>query len=130
MLKLGTETGSVINHLMTCGEQIAPEINMGVTICMWSDRHTATILEVKKTKKGVIKEIVIQRDIEKRTDTNGMSESQEYEYTRNPEGRIQTAHLLKSGWRILEWKDDKTGRNNYGSSLVIGVREAYFDYSF
>ena len=129
-MKLGTETGNVLNHLMTRGEQIVPEVGMGVTICMWSDRYAATVIEVKTNRKGIVKEIIIQHDISVRVDNNGMSESQRYEYAPNPEGLKDTARLLKGGWKILEGKDEVTGKNLYGSALWIGKRAHYHDYSF
>ena len=130
MLKAGTETGSLVNHLMSGDTAIVPEVGMGVTILMWTDRRAATIIEVHSTKKGVIKEIVIQDDTSLRTDDNGMSESQGYCYIRDPNGHKRTARFLKKGWRILEGKDGESGRNIYGSGLRLGIRNTYHDYSF
>ena len=130
MLKAGTETGSLMNHLMSGDSAVVPEVGMGVTILFWTDRRAATITEVITTKKGTIKEIVTQDDYAIRTDMNGESESQRYNYVRNPEGSIRTARLLKGGWRILEGKDSENGRNIYGAGLLLGKRAAYHDYNF
>ena len=125
-MNLGTETGSLINHVMTTSEQVVPEVGMGATICYWSDRTAATVIEVVKPGRVV----VIQEDTAIRTDDNGMSESQRYCYVRNPEGHKHTVRLLKKGWRVLEGKDEETGRNRYGSGVVFGVRRQYHDFSF
>lgn len=93
----------------------APEVGDGVTILHWSDRTAATIVWVSPTGKTVR----LQEDNAKRTDTNGMSESQTYEFTRNTEATIQTARLTSKGWKITK-----------GSRILIGHRSAYHDYSF
>ena len=129
MLKAGTDTGSLMNHIMSDGVT-APEVGMGATILYWTDRKAVTIIEVKKNKKGEIKELTLQEDTAIRTDYNGESESQRYCYAQWSEGRKYTARLLKHGWRILEGKDGESGRNIYGSGLAIGVRNTYHDYSF
>ena len=129
-MTLGTQTGSVMNHLMSRGEQIIPEVGMGVTILMWTDRRAATVIEVHANKEGIIKEIIIQDDDAARIDNNGMSESQTYDYLPNPNGSKRTARLLKGGWKILDGKDGESGRNIYGSGLWIGRRCAYHDYDF
>ena len=44
-MNLGTETGSVMNHLMSRmvrGEP-APRVGMGATLLSWTDRHAATV---------------------------------------------------------------------------------------
>jgi hypothetical protein len=111
-MKLGSETGSLINHVMS-RESVKPEIGMGATILCWSDRHAATI--IKMTPKSV----TVQRDKAIRTDKNGMSESQDYTYERNENGSISTFRLTKRGWR-----------NKSGEGLRIGDRREYYDYSF
>lgn len=129
-LRLGSQTGSLANHVWSGPQPIEPEVDMGCTILKWTDRAAATILEVRKTKQGKIKEIVIQEDTATRTDTNGMSESQTYDYTPNPQGTTHTARLLKGGWKIFEGKDEDSGRNSYSAGILIGYRRAYRDYSF
>ncbi len=129
-MQLGTETGSLVNHIWANSKQPVPEIGLGCTILMWTDRKAATIIEVHSNKQGVVKEIILQEDIATRTDGNEMSDSQCYVYTPNPNGAKRTARLLKAGWKILDGKDSETGRNVYGYTVGIGYRCAYFDYSF
>ncbi len=93
-MKLGTETGSLINHIMARGS-VMPEIGMGATICGWSDRYPATIV------------------------SNGMSEQQEYEYTRNTNSPVTVFRVSRGGLR-----------SKSGNYLCVGRRERYYDFSF
>lgn len=128
-MRLGSQTASVMNHIMSAGEQVSPEIGMGITILRWTDRTAATVLELTTTGRWRGKEMVIQEDTAIRADKNGMSESQVYSYYPNPEGAKHTVRLLKAGWKIFEGKD-YTGKNYYTSGLGIGYRRHYHDYSF
>ena len=118
-MEIGRETGSVVNYLMTQVTQeplVTPEAGLGVTLCMWTDRKAGTILTISPSGKT----ITIQEDIATRIDTNGMSESQHYNYQPNLNGTIYTARLTKMGWRVT----------HYGYGVVFGIRKAYHDYSF
>ena len=97
-----------------------PEVGDGATICYRSDTHAATIIAVSKSGKRV----TVQRDVATRTDSNGMSESQSYEYTPNIDGEVETFSLRKNG----RWV--KKGEAVNGTGLMFGVRREYFDYSW
>lgn len=132
-MRLGSQTGSMTNHLysrMVIGAP-EPEVGMGGTIMGWTDRHACTIIEViTKNKKTYIK---AQTDTAKRADKNGMSENQEYEYTRNEKGSVYIFMQEKDG-RWTECRiNDTTGRFNKingGHGFRIGVRDEYYDFSF
>lgn len=112
-MKLGTQTASMTNYLMSgTNGQPTPEVGMGATILMWTDRHAATIVKVTRTQ------IHVKQDHAKRTDTRGMSESQEYEYTPNPNAPTIVFRKTKRGYR------------SQAGSLRIGDRNEYHDYSF
>lgn len=96
-----------------------PEVGMGATICMWTDRRPCTVLTVSG------KTVTIQLDHANRTDKNGMSEEQDYTYERNPNGAILTFTLRKNGRWIK-----KGDTMEHGNSLSIGIREKYHDFSF
>lgn len=115
-LKLGTETGSLMNHLMTGPTEIVPEVGMGVTLCGWTDRYAGTITKISPSGKT----LTIVEDIAKRIDKNGMSESQTYEYTQDPDGKAMTARKGKRGWRVAQM----------GYGVILGVRKAYYDFGF
>lgn len=86
---------------------------MPCTMVYYSDRHPATVVRVVSKVT-----IDIQEDDAKRTDNNGMSESQTYEYKQNPNGVIHRARLTKRGWRAK------------GTGVILGHREMYYDFSF
>src|ERR1700734_2303534 len=94
MLKAGTETGSLVNHMMSLSKLMTPEIGMGATILCWTDRHAATITHVTP------KTITVARDIATRVDSNGMSECQKYRYEPDELCRnLEVFRLTKRGWR-------------------------------
>jgi hypothetical protein len=132
MLKAGRDTGSLMNHLysrMTKG-QPEPVVGMGATLLGWTDRDPGTVIEVIKTKRGVI--VAVQEDTAQRTDKNGFSESQEYEYSANPNGRIEYFRYEEgNGWRgVSPGKKLSSWKLNGGKGLRIGEREKYHDFSF
>ena len=113
-MKLGTETGSLINHIYGSQEEgTYREVGMGVTILHWTDREAGTIVKVTP------KTIHVTEDKATRIDKNGMSESQEYTYETNPNAKPDIFRLTKRGWR-----------NSAGNGLLIGIRRKYYDYSF
>lgn len=94
-----------------------PEIGMGATICHWSDQTPGTVIQI--THKG--KRIVIQEDKAIRTDNNGMSDSQSYDYEPDANGTTYIATLRKDGnYRLATRK----------TLVSLGVRRKYHDYSF
>lgn len=107
-------------------------IGMGATRCVGSDRYPATVVEME-TIKGQLY-ITVQEDNYKRVDSNGpFTESQDYEFSPNPNG---TKHVLRfnkdSKWEQVR-KNTETGRwnkvKNY-SGIHIGQRDAYYDPCF
>lgn len=132
-MRLGTQTGSLINHLearATIG-QPTPEVGMGVTMLGWTDRSPGTIFSVQRIGRSTI--IEVRADDYKRTDSNGMSEGQEYTYTTNPQGHAQ---YFRAKDEDAEWvsvrKSRETGRwvKTGRTGLRIGQRERYYDFSF
>ena len=132
MLTLGKQTGSLVNHIMS--RQVlnapVPTIGMGATKLSWTDRYPATICSVE-IKNGVTI-VGVQEDNYHRTDNNGISESQEYEFTPNPDARIEYFRTGKNGtWEPI-YKNAETGRWKKGGcgGLKIGERDRYYDFSF
>lgn len=131
MLRLGTQTGSLVNHMMSCaviGEP-TPEIGMGATMLSWSDRNPATIVQVFNI--GKTQYIGVNEDDATRTDNNGISESQSYEFKFNPSVFIRyyrkTAKGTWEGCRV----NPETGRFiKANGSVTIGKRDKYWDPSF
>lgn len=128
-MKIGTETGSLVNHLYSRMTNGAPEptVGMPATLLGWTDRHPGTVVAWDG------KLLQIQEDDWQRTDRNGLSESQTYEYTPNPKGSIHLFKVDRSG----EWREcyrNEAGRlilhKGCGYGLILGRREAYRDPSF
>ncbi len=129
--------GSLVNRSMERQRGNRPEVGMGATACHHSDRTAGTIEAVDWKHNKVI--VTVRADNARRTDNNGQSESQEYEYERNPNGAVYRfqAKLSNDGTAIGKWREmeinPKTGRLNIksgGAGLSIGVRDQYYDFSF
>lgn len=115
-MKLGRDTASVVNWLSSGTKgQPTPEVGMGVTLLLWTDRHAGTITRVSPSGKT----FWFREDTAKRTDTNGMSESQTYEFTPNPDATERCARLTKSG-----------AYKSAGTRIRVGSRSKYHDFSF
>ena len=134
-MKLGSQTASLTNHLLsraTLG-QPKPEVGMGVTLLQWSDRSAGTIQKVTElASKTWAWEIEITDDSARRIDNNGMSESQEYEYTQHPDGYRTTYRCKREGGEWIRVVRNENGRTviSRGAGLQIGVRQAYHDFTF
>lgn len=126
--------GSVQNRISAECEMPKPEVGMGVTELLWSDRDPWEVIEVISEKKIRIRELGY-----KRTDNDGISEHQEYEFFPNPDGEVKTLVLRNGKWRDLkkEYVNNADGKlvsvetRRLGcSQWLIGRAERYFDYSF
>ena len=137
--------GSILNRIdehRCYKKENQPVVGMGATEYMWSDRHAMTVIEVHNNWKGKGYDIIVcQRDNAKRTDNNVMSESQGYEYTRNPNGKKITLqgreYMHPNGVPVKVYSEvrwnEKTNRWNkcsYGSSIGFGHRSEYYDFTF
>lgn len=126
--------GSLTNRLhenATKG-QPAPKVGDGATTIHYSDRHACTVIAVEELKDGGWR-VKVQRDNAERTDKNGMSDSQDYAYTPNPEGATYTFQCRGKDGRWQECRfNDKTKRWNKvdGCGLRIGERDEHYDFSF
>jgi len=138
MLKTGTETGSLVNHLHSRGVigQPVPTVGMGATLLGWTDRYPGTITKVDTIQsangKRVTVYLYVQNDLYAVVKGTSFDGSAEYEYTPNPKGSISVFRSVDGGlWEEVcinaetkRWK--KTG----GKGLRIGERERYYDPSF
>lgn len=113
--------GSLINMVQDRATQAAPEVGMGATELLWTDRHAGTITYVSPSGKM----LKWRRDKAIRTDSHGMSDCQSYRYEPNPDAAEYTYTLRKDG----RWV--RKGAPMRGSgSLLIGSRSEHYDYSF
>lgn len=102
-------------------EQVIPEVDMGVTCGVGSDRYPYTVSEIVNDKT-----IKVRPDSYRRTDSNGLSEMQTYEITPNPDAPEIVLTLRING----RWV--RKGETMRGSSYrwSLGHRDAYSDPSF
>ena len=91
------------------------------TIHAYSDRYAGTVVSITD------KEIIIQEDIAVRVDGNGISESQEYTYTPNENGRKFIFKRVRSGRCRGEWRE---GGLTAGYPVTFNCRNKYYDFSF
>jgi hypothetical protein len=127
MLNLGTQTGSLINHIQSRYAQTLPQVGDAATILSWTDRDPATVVEV--FKHGKFDYIVVQMDDYERVDSNGYSEDQTYMYMRNPNGPRYTYRLKNESWESVRLNENGRYVKSYGG-LIVGHREKYWDPSF
>jgi hypothetical protein len=147
-MKLGTETGSMVNHLQaraTLGEP-TPEVGMGVTILLWTDRHAGTIQRIFEERGQTVLEVTT----DKATLVSGSKFSEEQGYTFEPRPDGPKAYFKKrldGQWREFEYKvidskyDEATDTRHEtrssrlslkdgGHGLRVGERDEYEDPSF
>ena len=119
-MRLGTETGSLINHVLATSAPVEPHAGMGATLCLWTDRHAYTVVWVSPSGKTLL----ATRDKAARIDKNGMSDAQTYSYqTDEMAGREK--YTLRSNGRWVKQGDSKSG-----AALQLGHRSEYYDHSF
>jgi len=135
-MKLGSETGSVMNHLysrMVIGEP-KPEVGMGATILSWTDRNAATIVAVKPPdSKRYEYEIELTYDHARCVSGSSFDGTAIYEYEPDPKGgRILYVKKRDTGEWVRARRSPKTGRTvlERGAGLRIGERNSYRDPSF
>ena len=138
-MKLGTETGSVVNHVMSRATRGQPEpvVGMGATICSWTDRHGGTITTVTKTTKSIKKEKItftvvgVKRDNAKVVKGTTMDGTAEYEYTPNDKAHEAFWGFINGRWISL-YQNNKGTFFIYknGEGLAIGYRDEYYDPCF
>lgn len=88
--------GSAQNRISAECEMPKPEVGMGVTELLWSDREPYEVIEVISEKKIRIRELGCER-----TDNNGISECQGYRLFSKPDGEVKTLVLRNGKWRDL-----------------------------
>ncbi|MGV8972216.1 MAG: hypothetical protein ACOH10_07825 [Rhodoglobus sp.] len=125
--------GSAFNMLFANTAKPDVKVGDGATMLMWSDRHAATVVAVRYfktgTRKGQVKEVDVQRDKVKRTDANGMSESQTYDYQPDPDAPVRTYRADAKG-RLRELFPEGNGLRMGTAGLLVGSRREYHDFSF
>lgn len=128
-MRLGRDTGSLVNHVLSAGSPVMPAIGMGATILSWTDRHAGTVVGILTRRDGSLLGVRVQEDTATRVDRNGMSEAQAYDYTPNPEGHVWTFRRHNGAWRECH-ANGRVMAKGSGMGLALGRRERYYDFSF
>lgn len=124
MMHLGTQTGSLVNHILSSSASREPVIGEGATVLHWSDRSPATV-----TGWYADKQIVeLREDRAFCTDFD----LQTYEFERSEFGATYFFRREKNGSWCQVFLNRTTGRwiKSKGMGLIIGRREKYRDPSF
>lgn len=111
--------GSIQNQISGTSPERTFEVGDGMTKVMWTDRKPYTIIAISKSGKTM----VVQEDKAIRTDDLGMSDAQQYEFERDPEGPTLQIRKAKDG----QWYT--SGGMKSGTKFAAG-RSCYHDYSF
>ena len=129
-MRLGTETGCIVNHFMTTSISKVPNVGDGATLCYWSDRYPATVISVERKGKSVI--ATVQEDRATRIDANGISESQTYEYSRNEDGSKTIFRSRNDGASWEKVRVNENGRlvKSPDCGVYFGSREKFHDFTF
>jgi hypothetical protein len=134
-MRLGSETGSVINNL--CSRAVIgeprPKVGMGATMLLWTDRNAGTISKVEEvTSKRYQYLIEVQEDLATVVAGSTQDGSADYEYSPRPDALPYLfAKVRDSGFWIMVRRNE-SGRlvKAGGRGLRIGERETYRDPSF
>jgi hypothetical protein len=98
-----------------------PEVGMGVTISVGSDCYAGTITTVSEDKRR----FTYTEDITKLIAGSCQSEHQEYSYTPDPTGDVQTARFSNKTNRFYG-----PGGYKHGRRVHVGHRRYYQDPCF
>jgi hypothetical protein len=136
MMRLGSGTGSLVNHIYSRSTPVEPEVGMGATRLSWTDRHPATVTEV--FKKGKYKYFTIREDLweieegfVRREYIGGEGVPYRFFPSKEGEGRETTYRIKESGYECVFLNPD-TGRflNMNTGGVIVGRREKYHDPHF
>ena len=110
--------GNLMNRIMedTAGK---PEVGMGATEIMWSDRHAGTISRIISPKS------IAWKQDRATGHGDGRTEPRTYTYERDDDCPETIFTQRKNGRWVRKGESLDTG-----SGLLIGIRNEYYDPSF
>lgn len=129
-MKLGSETGSLVNHLMSTSTNDEPTAGTPATLLYWSDRAAATVTDVFVKNGRTFVEV--KYDISTVVRGSTVDGSAEYHYKRDLSGSVRYFRREKTGEWICVRKNEDTGRwvKSGRGGILFGHRETYYDPSF
>lgn len=111
--------GSLQNRVQENCRYPKPEIGMGATEMLWSDRNAYEVIEIKDDRHITVRRLKCKLVSEYFTDC------QEYEYEHDPNGITANLFLTKKG----QWRERYHNRS-LGNVFALGFAEEYRDPSF
>lgn len=125
MMKLGTGTGSLINHLHSRSASPAPVVGMGITFLHWTDRSCGHVVAVLDGGKRIE---VVGAKVTWQPHPSGCPEKIE---PGDPNGPRATYRLVRGKWRRYV-RNPMTNRWNMqnGPTPVLGTCDPYHDPHF
>jgi hypothetical protein len=135
--------GGLINRMQEgAAVTTVPSVGDGATMFLYSDRHAYTVRTVTVSPSGKTITIRASRDKARRTDSNGFSESQDYEFTTEPPLDVPFSEDIGEVFKSV---NGKPFRNVYaelndkapdgcslrmGSTILrVGHRDEYYDFT-
>ena len=123
-MRLNTETGSLMNHMMSNSSK-QPKVGEGATVLGWTDRKAYEVISVSKD----CKEVVLQRYSPRRADDRGMTDAQEYIYDTLIESYL-TLRFRYGRWYAKYGGDDGEKPVYDRIHVIFGEKMEYYDFSF
>ena len=117
-MKLGKDTGSLVNWMLANPNYVKPEVGMDVTEFHWTDRSAWRIVEVDEDGKGC----KLQRYNPKAI---GSYYEQNYKYEDENGKPLLSNQFMKIRYKYKSWR---AGREKV--NLRFGYRNEYEDPSF
>lgn len=124
-MKLGIETGSLVNFMMANPKFVNPEVGMNVTELHWTDRDAWQITSVDKDGKGCI----ITKYAPKYIGKGYGDEAYQYD-DENGNPLLDEENYVHIRYHYKKWRVFSDGKYEYDMNLSFGVRETYRDPSF
>jgi len=118
--------GNLINRI-TENTKSHPVKDGGATITAYSDRYAGTVYDIVDGR------VYVQEDKATRIDNNGMSDSQDYHYERDFNGRVFIFGKNRKGRYVQVQYNAKTNRWNQvegGNGVRFGDRDKHYDFGF
>tara|TARA_R110000868_G_scaffold405464_1_gene684836 strand:+ start:178 stop:555 length:378 start_codon:yes stop_codon:yes gene_type:complete len=125
-MKLGTQTGSLVNHIYSTSSCENISIGDPATLTGWTDRHAGTVSNL--FSKGKYDYVSIQRDIAKIVGGTGYGD-EVYEYSRDVTAHDNTFRIIEGKLKPVYQNENGRWVNGSGGAFV-GRRESYRDPSF
>ena len=129
---LGTETGSLVNYVLSDENQPDAYVGMPATILGWTDRYPGTVIKLFKVGKSSFMHIQADNFTAIPKEDAQYGEHIDYTYSPNPNGSISTYRQNANGtWRAVRLNaDTRRWIKSGGRGIYLGEREKYWDPSF